>query len=236
MQNANVKNQKVFNDNERAESPKGNSIGQRPMNESKTGQSPMKLKLNRRYKMNMARTFESLNISDDPYLLEKGSPAKRFIRRFGDPGRNLEEFGQKVLSYIAKEKEILQGVFLMSKTDADIVKLKFLAGYACLKVVSDDEEFFLGEGLPGQVAKDGKILNLKAVPEGYITIRTGLGQASPNSLIIFPVKVENKLLGVIELASFHEFTSEDEEFFNSLSELIADQMLVFLNESDKTLE
>ena len=184
----------------------------------------------------MARTFESLNISEDPYLLEKGSPAKRFIRRFGDPGHNIVEFGQRVLTYIAKEKEILQGVFLMSKMDSDVVKLKFLAGYACLKVYSEDEEFLLGEGLPGQVAKDGKILNLKAVPEGYITIRTGLGQASPNSLIIFPVKIENKLLGVIELASFHEFSTEDEEFFSSLSELIAGQMLVFLNDPDKTID
>lgn len=182
----------------------------------------------------MTRAFESLNISEDPFLLEKGSPAKRFIRKFGDPGNTLEEFGQRVLSQIAKEKEIVQGVFLKVETEEGVEKLKFLAGYACIKLDTGEHEFLIGEGLPGQVASDGKILNLKSVPPGYMNVRTGLGQASPNSLIIFPVKADKRILGVIELAAFHDFTAEDEEFFTSLSELITDQMLVFINETDNT--
>jgi len=180
----------------------------------------------------MTRAFENLNISEDPFLLEKGSSAKRFVRKFGDAGSTLSEFGQKVLSHIAKEKEILQGVFLRCEVDGGVEKLKFLAGYACIKLETEEHEFLIGEGLPGQVAKEGKILNLKAVPEGYITVRTGLGQASPNSLIIFPVKTGDRILGVIELASFHEFTEEDEKFFSTLADLIVDQMLVFINDNE----
>jgi transcriptional regulator with GAF, ATPase, and Fis domain len=187
--------------------------------------------LTRKNKSNFIRTLDSLNSSGDPFLLEKGSAAKRFIRRFGNPGSDLMEFAQKVLSQIAREKEIIQGVFLMLVNEENVQKLRFLSGYACMKLENEEHEFLLGEGLPGQVAKEGKILILKDVPQGYITIRTGLGQASPNSLIIFPVKSENKILGVIELASFHEFTSADEEFFTSLSELIAGQMILFLNEN-----
>lgn len=188
--------------------------------------------LTRWNKCNVTRTLDDLDNSGDPFLLEKGSAAKRFIRRFGNPGCDINDFAQKVLSQIAKEKEILQGIFLRMVTEENIQKLKFLSGYACVKLENEEHEFLLGEGLPGQVAKEGKLLNLKAVPEGYIKIRTGLGEASPNSLIIFPVKIENKVLGVIELASFHEFTTEDEVFFSSLSELIAGQMILFINEPE----
>jgi transcriptional regulator with GAF, ATPase, and Fis domain len=177
------------------------------------------------------RTFENPDCENDQNILEKSSSAKRFLERFGNAGNNLEEFFQNILSNIAKEKEILQGVFLLCDFDGEIPKLRYLSGYACMKLNNEEDEFLLGEGLPGQVAKDGKLLNLKKVPEGYITIKTGLGSASPNSLIIFPIKSENKILGVIELASFHEFTQEDEEFFTSLSELIAAKMVSLIHDS-----
>ncbi len=155
---------------------------------------------------------------------EKVSAAKSFMVKLGVHGNNVREFSQKVLSQIAKEKEILQGVFLINTVENDISKLKYLSGYACIGIDTDEHQFLPGEGLPGQVAKEGKILNLKNVPEGYIKIRTGLGEASPNSLIIIPINYENQLFGVLELASFHEFTLADEKFFYSLSELIGFQM------------
>ncbi len=155
---------------------------------------------------------------------EKSSAAQRFIRNLGDKFTNSADFAQSVLSQIAKEKEILQGVFLISVTENEVSKLKYLSGYACVNIETEESEFLPGEGLPGQVAREGKILNLKAVPEGYVKIRTGLGEASPNSLIIIPVIYENILYGVIELASFHEFTLADEKYFYTISEFIGSQM------------
>jgi GAF domain-containing protein len=155
---------------------------------------------------------------------EKITAANSFMRKLGVPGNNIRDFSQKILSQIAKEKEILQGVFLINSMENEIPRLKFLAGYACIDIDTEEHQFLPGEGLPGQVAKEGKILNLKNVPEGYIRIRTGLGEASPNSLIIIPIKYENQLFGVLELASFHEFTLADEKFFYSLSELVGFQM------------
>jgi len=157
---------------------------------------------------------------------DKSSAAQRFIRNVGDKFSSMVDLSQKVLSQIAKEKEILQGVFLISITENGITKLKYLSGYACVRIETEESEFLPGEGLPGQVAKEGKILNLKAVPEGYVKIRTGLGEASPSSLIIIPIIYENILYGVIELASFHEFTLADEKFFYTISEFIGSQMKI----------
>ena len=46
------------------------------------------------------------------------------------------------------------------------------------------------------------------VPAGYLRIATGLGYAPPAALIVLPVLFEDQVLGVIELASFHQFTDD----------------------------
>lgn len=45
------------------------------------------------------------------------------------------------------------------------------------------------------------------MPEDYIQINSGLGQGSPLNVLVVPVLFEEELIGVIELASFQHFTS-----------------------------
>lgn len=143
--------------------------------------------------------------------------AAEFLKRLYNNEVPLEKFAGKVLSALANEMEIFQAIFLVMKDISKDPRLKFLAGFACLDEIQE-EEFSIGEGLPGQVASDGRLLRLDEVPKGYMTIRTGLGEASPNSLIIFPVKYGKEILGVVEIASFRKFTEEEEQFLCDLSE------------------
>jgi len=151
---------------------------------------------------------------------------ERIINTLDNSGDDLRNFASKLLIKIAREKEILQGLFFLFDGKST---LNFLSGYACNKENIENTSFELGEGLPGQVAHDRKLINLRNVPNGYILIQTGLGQASPNSLIVFPVNHEDKLLGVIELASFQTFTDDDETLFIELSKKIGEQLSWFLN-------
>ncbi|HYW94925.1 MAG TPA: GAF domain-containing protein [Bacteroidales bacterium] len=143
--------------------------------------------------------------------------AGEFLKKLLANNDSPEEYAQKVLSALAGEMEILQAVFLVMKDVASEPKLAFLAGYACLEEEDHTDEFSIGEGLPGQVARDGESLRLHEVPKGYMTIRTGLGEASPASLIIMPVKYGKEILGVIEIASFRGFTDEEDHFLDDLS-------------------
>src|SRR5262249_32028678 len=54
------------------------------------------------------------------------------------------------------------------------------------------------------------------VPEGYIHVTSGLGEAAPRSIAVFPVLFERQVRGVIELASFHEFTPVQLSFLEQL--------------------
>jgi putative methionine-R-sulfoxide reductase with GAF domain len=71
-------------------------------------------------------------------------------------------------------------------------------------------KYEFGEGLAGQVAKEGRKINIDNVPEGYITIISGLGAASPNHLLIYPVMQDDQVAAVVEKASFKPISEEDE--------------------------
>jgi len=161
-----------------------------------------------------------------PYSIIASLPIKdladKTVSELVSTSDTMEKFAAGLLSKIAGENEILQGLFLIYDGKST---LKWLAAYAYNTETSGDLAFELGEGLPGQVAIDRKLINLKNVPKGYITIRTGLGQASPDSLILFPVCHNETLIGVVELASFRKFTAEDEKFFTLLSEKAGAEMI-----------
>ncbi|WP_312094722.1 ATP-binding protein [Niallia sp.] len=63
----------------------------------------------------------------------------------------------------------------------------------------------LGEGLVGQAAKENKSISLIDIPEGYIKIKSGSGEAEPKQVLIYPVSYEGKVLAIVELASLQYF-------------------------------
>lgn len=142
---------------------------------------------------------------------------------------SLDRYGERLLSVLARDKEILQGVLFMMDNSESPAKLRFTSGYACSNEFTKELSFEPGEGLTGQVFTDKKLLNLKDFPEGYIKVRTGLGEASPRSLLLFPLVDSEKPVGVIELASFSEFTGEDEHFYTCIADEIVTQMRQYTN-------
>jgi CheY-like chemotaxis protein/signal transduction histidine kinase/CHASE3 domain sensor protein len=61
------------------------------------------------------------------------------------------------------------------------------------------EQFAAREGLLGQVVETGKPTLVREVPEGYLTIGSALGRASPAHLAIVPLLADGAVAGVMEL-------------------------------------
>ncbi len=135
-----------------------------------------------------------------------------------------EIFFEKALSIACKELEASQAAVYIATTRDDKRVIRLVSGYALSLPESQTLIYEFGEGLAGQVAKEGTCINISNVPQGYITVLSGLGSASPNALVIVPVQFEGKVVGVLEVASFQKFSAGDENYLQALAGLLAERL------------
>ncbi|HRW63343.1 MAG TPA: GAF domain-containing protein [Bacteroidales bacterium] len=133
------------------------------------------------------------------------------------PDNTIEDYTEKLLSNIAKEFDIVQGLFFIKDKQNEEFRV---AGKYAYFGEEEPRNFKLGETLSGQAAKNKTVLNLKEIPENYVTILSGLGSSSPNHLLIIPIVLNDESIGVIELASFKEFKRNFKDLFEAMSDQI----------------
>jgi len=90
-------------------------------------------------------------------------------------------------------------------------------GYAYKERKHLPKQFRLGEGLVGQCALEKRSILLTQAPADYIQINSGLGEQAPLTILMLPIMDKDKVWGVLELASFHEFTSLQQELLEHVA-------------------
>jgi hypothetical protein len=119
--------------------------------------------------------------------------------------RDLYAVCQMIMSEVTPTVGAQQGTFyLLDFIEGD--KLRFVSGYGSVPRRRSDGTFAFGEGLIGQAAVEKARIRVEEVPAGYLTVRSGLGEAPPCEIVVQPVLFEERVLGVIELASFSPFS------------------------------
>ncbi len=131
--------------------------------------------------------------------------------------KNIEDMCDIAISKTAEAVDAGCGAFYVVQEQDNVKFLTLLGSYAYKKRKNISNQFKFGEGLVGQAALEGKIILLTDVPDDYIHITSGLGDKRPALIIVLPIKTENKILGVIEIASFHEITDAQQQFLEQLS-------------------
>src|SRR5881398_464094 len=134
--------------------------------------------------------------------------------------KDLLAVGRLILSELAPVVSAQQGVFYTMDSSQDDPYLKLLASYAYRERKNADNKFNLGEGLVGQCALEKEKILLRNVPEDYVAISSGLGEATPLNIIVLPVVFEGQVKAVMELASFDEFSPTHQAFLDQLTESI----------------
>ena len=112
------------------------------------------------------------------------------------------------------------GMFFLAETSNNDTRLRLIAGYGLRADIEAPSQFRLGQSLIGQVAKTKKPIVLADVPEGYLRISSGLGEAAPVNLVVLPIVFEDQVLGVIEAGSFWPFPQVHRDFLEQLMETI----------------
>lgn len=129
------------------------------------------------------------------------------------------------LQTICKQLEAGQGALYKAVEDDGKRFVELYAGYALNMGESTVLRYEFGEGIIGQVATSGTTLYVDEVPQGYITILSGLGNSSPRYLLIVPVKTKDKLFGVLEIATFQRATEDQRKFVEESAQLMTEKIL-----------
>ena len=140
----------------------------------------------------------------------------------------LEELSNALITELAKDLNASQGAFFVNSNLKTKNYTKMVASYAYSVPESAEIKFEYGEGLVGQVAKEGNTLHMKDLPEGHIEIVSGLGNTQKANLIMVPIKSDERVLGVIELACFQNIEQDDVAFLENISQNVGTKLSVLI--------
>lgn len=135
---------------------------------------------------------------------------------------NLDILCEAVIQQLVKYlKASVGGLFLVDDTDKRNVMLHLKSMYAYNRQKYLQKSYAMGEGLIGACAFERKNIVLTEIPDDYLEITSGLGESNPGCILLVPLRLENTVLGVVEIASFTPFADHEIEFVEKLGESIA---------------
>jgi len=162
---------------------------------------------------------------------------------FGDILRkynnNISELSDHVITFMVNYLSANQGsIFIVDEDENGNEALHLTATYAYDRKKFLEKTIQPGQGLVGQVYLEQQSIYIKELPKNYITITSGLGKATPNSVFIVPLIANDTVYGVIEIGTFTEFTDNERKFIEDVGENIASSVQsVKINErTNKLLE
>jgi signal transduction histidine kinase/CheY-like chemotaxis protein/HAMP domain-containing protein len=134
--------------------------------------------------------------------------------------RDLEVVADLVMERLAPLVGAQHGTFFVAEPADGETRLRLIAGYGLRADMDGPIQYLIGQSLIGQVAKDKRLIVVDQIPQGYIKISSGLGEAPPANLAVLPLLFEDEVLGVVELASFTHYTPVQVELLEQLAETL----------------
>jgi GAF domain-containing protein len=146
----------------------------------------------------------------------------KFVEIMRSSNDNLNSLGDAVISALVQYTRSNQGgLYILNDEDPNNKYLELISLFAFDTKKHEQQKIKLGEGILGQTFLEKETTHLTNMPDEYIRITSGLGDANPRALLLFPLKVDKEAYGIIELASFHEYQQHEIDFVEKLGESIA---------------
>jgi hypothetical protein len=136
---------------------------------------------------------------------------------------DLNSLTNEALKTIVKYVGAQQGILAVAiKDDEEDEHLRIFATYGISKKQLKTERIEPGSGMLGEAYKDKQKRTFDRLPEGYIKIESGLGEAPPARIVLLPLKTEDgEVVGVMELAFLEEVSETVQQFLDKVSSIIA---------------
>jgi PAS domain S-box-containing protein len=144
---------------------------------------------------------------------------------------DLRTLAQAAVSKVATAVGAGHGAFYFGDGDR---RYSLLASYGYRERKHLSSSFAVGEGLVGQCAMEKSPITLTA-PKDYIRINSGLGEGPPACISVMPVIMGERVLGVLEMASFQTFSEREKSLMDALLPVLATSLEI-LDRNVKTKE
>ena len=146
----------------------------------------------------------------------------KFVDILRSSNDDVNILGDKIIAALVQYTKSNQGaLYILNDEDPRNKYLELVSLFAFDIKKHEQQKVRLGEGILGQTFLERQTTYLTNLPESYIRITSGLGDASPRSLLLVPLKVDTQVYGIMELASFSEYLPHEIAFVEKLGESIA---------------
>ncbi|MCF6240241.1 MAG: GAF domain-containing protein [Bacteroidales bacterium] len=136
-------------------------------------------------------------------------------KNFDEPAKHAKEILSNLVAYLNVP---MGAIYLPSSEKRNTFDL--VGSIAFGKEKHYVRSVMLGEGIVGTVALERKTLNITDIPEDYFKVSSGFCEVKPKIIIVIPINLENKVFGIIELASLQKFQHFELEFIDELSKTL----------------
>jgi CHASE3 domain sensor protein/putative methionine-R-sulfoxide reductase with GAF domain len=133
--------------------------------------------------------------------------------------RPLEEMAGDAVAFLSEYLKV--GVSALYLFEERSETLRIIANYAFTRGKDLKDTIRLGEGLAGEAAREKRPLCLNSIPADYLVIGSALGEAVPRTVLALPLVHESRLIGVMEMGSFAEFSELEQDFLNQAADVLA---------------
>lgn len=126
---------------------------------------------------------------------------------------------QNVLSSLAKYVDARMGaLYILNDDNASDSFLELAADYGCANDFKQNRSRVdVNSGILGAAFSDNETKHLTNIPDDFIRINSGLGEAKAASVLIVPLSLDDSVFGAVELASFNEFQKHEIEFIQKIA-------------------
>ena len=179
------------------------------------------------------------NLKDTTHKNQEQDWLKTNLARFSSMmqgQRSIVSVAQLIMSELTPLVDAQHGAFYMMEPDPNNEQvLHLIASYGFGGRKSLQNKYKVRESLIGQCAFEKKPIVLADVPQDFVYIATGMGEAPPRTVVVLPVLFEGETKAVIELATFHPFVANHLVFLDQLMDSVG-VILNMLSSSMRTEE
>lgn len=125
---------------------------------------------------------------------------------------SMADLSYQTVVFLCRYMNATQGSLFLVKEEAGKKRLELSACYAYNRKKYLSKSIELGEGLLGQTYLEGETTLLTDLPPNYTYITSGLGGATPSNLVIVPLKFNEEIEAMLELAGFQQWREHEIDF------------------------